>query len=199
MAMRRVLFFRPEGDGSGSGSGGGEGSGEGSGTSTTGTPQEGDGGTQEGSGGSQELTTELERTRREAAKYRTERNDLQKRVEELEGAGKSEVEKLTGQVTEKDKRLSEVESENRRLRAMVLAPTVGIAPAAAGDAAALLDWTQIEDPSSEDQVSKALKELVKSKPYLGGNVREGADGGAGGSREGAADMNSLIRGAAGRG
>lgn len=196
MKAHRLLFL-PEEDPGGT-SGGSEGSGEGAGTSTQ-EPQEGTKGTQDGSSGSQEPTQELERARREAAKYRTERNDLQKRVSELEGAGKSEVEKLTGNMTTLTETNSRLADENRRLRAQALAPSAGIAQAAASDAASLLDWSQIEDPADSSQVAKALKDLVKEKPYLAGNVRDGADGGSGGSREEKGDMNSLIRGAAGRG
>ena len=43
---------------------------------------------------SHEPNPELSRIRQEAAKYRTERNELKKRLEELEGAGKTEIEKL---------------------------------------------------------------------------------------------------------
>jgi DNA repair exonuclease SbcCD ATPase subunit len=162
--------------------------------STSPAPQEG---TQEESQGDT-ANPELSRIRQEAAKYRTERNELKKRLEELEGAGKTEVEKLTGKVSEYERTLGSLEDTNRRLRAQVLGSKVGITPEARADAAALLDWSSIEDPNSDDQVESALKKLVKEKPYLSGKTNSGVDAGRGGSRETGQDMNSLLRSAAGR-
>lgn len=147
---------------------------------------------------SQEPNPELSRLRQEAAKYRTERNDLKKRLEELEGAGKTEIEKLTGKMSDYERNLASLEDTNRRLRAQVLGAKVGIASEARADAAALLDWSNIEDPNSDDQVESALKKLVKEKPYLSGKSSSGVDAGRGGSRETGQDMNSLLRSAAGR-
>lgn len=156
-------------------------------------PQEGTQETQEDPAG-----RELSRLRSEAAKYRTERNALQKKIEELEGAGKTEVEKLSGKVSETELRLAELADTNRRLRAQVLGAKVGIAPEARADAAALLDWSSLDDPDSDDEVESALKKLVKAKPYLSGKSSSGVDAGRGGSRDTGQDMNSLLRVAAGR-
>jgi predicted RNase H-like nuclease (RuvC/YqgF family) len=165
--------------------------------STSPAPQEG---TQESleDTASQESNPELGRLRQEAAKYRTERNDLKKRLEELEGAGKTEVEKLTGKVSEYERTLDSLEDSNRRLRAQVIGAKVGIASEARADAAALLDWSAISDPNSDEEVESALKKLVKAKPYLSGKSNSGVDAGRGGSRETSQDMNSLLRSAAGR-
>ena len=156
-------------------------------------PQEGTQDTQE-----DPASRELSRLRSEAAKYRTERNSLQKRIEELEGAGKTEVEKLSSKVSENEMALADARDENRRLRAQVLGAKVGIAPEARSDAAALLDWSAISDPDSDDEVESALKKLVKAKPYLSGKSSSGVDAGRGGSRSTGQDMNSLLRVAAGR-
>jgi DNA repair exonuclease SbcCD ATPase subunit len=152
--------------------------------STSPAPQEG---TQVESQGDT-ANPELSRIRQEAAKYRTERNELKKRLEELEGAGKTEVEKLTGKVSEYERSLGSLEDTNRRLRAQVLGSKVGITPEARADAAALLDWSSIEDPNSDDQVESALKKLVKEKPYLSGKTNSGVDAGRGGSRETGQDI-----------
>jgi hypothetical protein len=102
------------------------------------------------------------------------------------------VDKLTESRTEDQQRI-------RELSARVLAPQAGIAdPRAAADAASLLDWKDL-DPTDETSVLKALKDLVKDRPYLAGNVGGGADGGQGGSRgQETSDMNVRIRQAAGR-
>jgi hypothetical protein len=144
--------------------------------------------------------SELEKANAEAAKRRRELRDLEKKVAELEGKDKTEAERLQGERDTAAKERDETLAENRALKARVLAPTAGITdPKAAADAATLLDWSKIEDPSDDSQVSQALTDLVKDKPYLAGNVAGGSDGGAGGSRgQGGEGMNELIRGASGR-
>ena len=89
--------------------------------------------------------------------------------------------------------------KNRNLRAQVIAGNLGIAAEARSDVAVLLDWDSVDDPEDDKQLERALKALVKEKPFLLGG-RDGADGGAGGSRDRTkTDMNSLIRAGAGRG
>lgn len=142
----------------------------------------------------------LKEARKEAAKYRTDLRNAQKKIEELEGASKTELEKATDAKAKSEERASTLESDNRNLRARIIGGTVGIDPAARGDAALLLDWSKIEDPTDDDQVESALRDLVKDRPYLLGNVRGGGDGGAGGTRDSSeTDMNTLIRAGSGRG
>jgi hypothetical protein len=142
--------------------------------------------------------SELEKVRKEAAKYRTERNAAQKRAEELEKAQLTDQEKLAKERDELKGSTSTLEKENRALRVRVLAEGVGIIRDARSDAARLLDWDSIEDPSDDSQVEKALEKMVKERPYLLGTTG-GADGGSGGSRQaGSFDMNREIRKAAGR-
>lgn len=142
---------------------------------------------------------ELQKVNREAAKYRRERNDLQNRLKQFEDAEKTDIERLTGEVKALTDKLTVSETRERDLRVQVMAARVGIAPDAQADAAKLLDWSKIDDPSSDALVEDALKELAKEKPYLRGGVRHGADGGAGGDgRTPAAGMNDQIRRAAGR-
>lgn len=194
-----LILFRPEGDGGSGDGGGGEGGGSGSGS-------EGAGGQGPGNGGGQDPTPEalqrdLTETRKEAAKYRTERNAAQKRIEELEGSSKSELEKAHDRAKQAEEGLTTAGQEMRLLRARLVAPLAGITdPNAARDAATLLDWSKIEDSSDESALQKALTDLVKERPYLVGKVAGGGDGGEGGGRGAdSPDMNSLIREAAGRG
>lgn len=144
--------------------------------------------------------SELDKANADAAKRRRELREAQKRVEELEAKDKTEAERLQADRDKASQERDTAVSENRMLRARVLAPTAGIADAkAAADAATLLDWSKIEDPSDDSQVEQALVDLVKDRPYLAGNVAGGSDGGAGGSRgQGGAGMNQLIRDAAGK-
>jgi hypothetical protein len=142
--------------------------------------------------------SELAEARKEAAKYRVERNAAQKKADELEKAQLSDQERITKERDELKTSSSTLEKDNRSLRARLLAGDVGIVADARGDAASLLDWSKIDDPSDDDQVKKALEDLTKAKPYLLG-TGGGADGGTGGRRTaGSDDMNAQIRRAAGR-
>lgn len=198
MPMKNLIHLMPEGDGgSGDGGSGGDG-GDGAGSGGNGSQEDnGDGGS--GSGGDGKPDPELKRARDEAAKFRRELRESQKRVEELEGAGKTEVEKLTTNVTsvtqERDTALTRV----RELTVQVVAGRVGIAQEARADAARLLPTDAVSDWEDEAQVEAALRELVKTKPYLVGKTAGGGDGGEGGNRDEPMDMNARIREAAGRG
>lgn len=199
MPYKHFIHFRPD-DGTG-GQGGGDGGGDGKGT---GAPAD-EGQAPDAKQVQETLAArerELSEVRGEAAKRRTENATLQKRIEELEGAGKTEAEKKDTAITDLTTKTGTLEATNRALRVRVLAGQAGISdPKAAEDAASLLDWSKVDDSESETSVVKALKELVKDRPYLAGSIGGGADGGEGGGGErgsGSSDMNQLIREAAGR-
>lgn len=198
---KRQLFLYDGDEGS---SGGGSGTGEGG----EGTGEEGTGGTGD-QGGSQGSTgtgqpevvprSELAKANAEAAKYRRERADLQKRLEELEGQGKTQLEQAQDRNKSLEGSLVQAQNTNRSLRAQIVAGQVGIASEAQEDAVRLLDWDKVTDPESPSAIKLALEELVKEKPYLMGNVPGGADGGAGRERQQEGhSMNDLLRAAAGR-
>jgi hypothetical protein len=155
-----------------------------------------------GQGGGSDLIprSELSKANKEAQKYRTELREVQAKLKEFEDLGKTEQEKLTARATDLESRLEDREIELAEYRVRVLAPEAGITRDAAKDAFALLDLDRITDPNDDEQLLEALKDLVKTRPYLRG-TREGADGGAGstGSEDFGSDMNRLIRQAAGRG
>ena len=192
MKLKDTLLFQ-DAEGSGSSSGEEKGTGDGNQEVTPPEPPEGTGKSTDGA----QDTSEISKLRKEAAGYRRERNDLKKRVEELEGASKTEMEKLQEKTETSEKSLATANERIRNLQVQALAPQAGISVEAASDAAALLDWSKVSDPEDPESVKKALQELVKAKPYLAGKIREGADGGQGGSRKGAESMNDQIRAAAG--
>jgi hypothetical protein len=167
-----------------------------------GDPEPGD--AQEGTpgpGGQDDLVprSELSKANREAAKYRKERNELQTRLASIEESEKTEVQKAKDRATALEESLKTEKQQNRELRVQVLATRVGVVREARSDAARLLDWDAIRDPDDEAEVEEALRDLVKEKPFLLGNVPGGADAGAGGTRDsGSQDMNALLRQAAGR-
>jgi hypothetical protein len=126
---------------------------------------------------------------------------LQERVEKLEGAAKTETEKLTERVTKAEQTLGEKDARIRTMQVRILAPQAGIQdPKAAEDAASLLDWSAVKDPEKEDSIIDALKDLVKDRPYLIGNIGGRSDGGEGGGSRSTetSDMNRSIREMAGR-
>lgn len=154
-----------------------------------------------GPGGQDDLVprSELSKANREAAKYRKERNELQQRLADIEEAEKTEAQKERDRATSLEDSLKMEKQTNRDLRVQVLASKVGVVREARSDAARLLDWDAIRDPDDAAEVEQALRDLVKEKPFLLGNVPGGADGGAGGERDsGSQDMNALLRAAAGR-
>lgn len=196
--MRNRSLFSLE-TGTGAGDEGSGGTGEGSGSPTPGS-QEGSAGSQEGTGeGDRHVpASELTKVRNEAANYRTQLRDAQKKIEELEGEKKGDIEKLSDRLGKLEGDNKTLVDTNRALRVQVLASKVGIIPEARSDAARLLDWGSVKDPDSDSDVEKALRELVKEKTFLLGKVPGGSDGGAGGTDRGSGDMNSLLRQAAGR-
>lgn len=197
MADRLLRPFYEAGTGTGDDGKGGNGGGSQEDTSTDAPGGQGTG--QESVPKDQMVpASELESVRKEAAKYRTERNAAQKKADELEKAQLSDAEKVQKERDELKTGSTALEKANRELRVRVIAEDVGIVKAARADAAQLLDWGQIEDPTDDDQVKKALEDLTKDRPYLLG-TGGGADGGEGGGRAaGSGDMNQMIRQAAGR-
>src|SRR5688500_4677792 len=141
MLIDLLRFEGDSGGGSGTSSSGGTG-GEGSGTTTPPEPQEGTPDPQDGLG---EGDDRVKRANAEAAKYRRELRAAQERLEQLENAGKSELEKKDAAVTKAQERVSGLERRTRQLSVRVLASQAGIvSDEAAIDAARLLDWDSIE-------------------------------------------------------
>ena len=131
-----------------------------------------------------EVTTETEpktydesyvrELRSEAAKHRTERNEARKRVEELdskvkgfEDANKSELQKLADDKARLEQELAardrDVTEREVKVRVTSAAAKLNIVDPDA--AYLLLDLASIDAEDSQG-VTKALKALVKEKPYL---------------------------------
>lgn len=137
--------------------------------------------------------TELQKVNREAAKYRTKLREAEEKLKQIEDEGKSEFEKAQERLTALQTENQTLRSQAQHLQVTVLAGRVGITESAREDAARLLDWDAITDPTDAREIEKALKELVKDRPYLLGRVAGGADGGAGGGTQ-SLSMNDLLRG-----
>lgn len=145
-------------------------------------------------------------TPEDARKLRSEARSLRQRLKAAEDkltaretADLTEQQKLEREKTTLEAERDQLATDNRNLRAEIAAAKVGIRTEALGDAVKLLDWSEIDDPTSQKQVETALKQLVKDKPYLSGRP-DGLDGGNGRqqAQQAQGSMNEIIRRAAGR-
>jgi len=172
-----------------------EGTGDG-GTGSSGAQGGGEGaGTQGGSGGESNLSTEdARKLRSEARNLRTRLKEAEEERDRLKAGTQSDIEKATGQVETLTTRNKDLEAQNQNLRAQVAAGRVGIIDPEI--AASLVDWNDADD---DQALEKQMRNILKARPYLAGNVAGGADGGAGGSGGGksgegdSTDMNTLLR------
>lgn len=112
--------------------------------------------------------------RGEAAKHRTEKNTLKKQVEDLdaklrglEDAGKSELEKVTGEKVRLERELADKEREvaEREVKAQVFAAAAKLNIVDPDMAYLALDLASL-DPDDPKAVQRALIALAKEKPYL---------------------------------
>lgn len=177
------------------------------GTAGNGTQQPPESGTQTGqtdgtSGGAAEDTAALRKAIKEE---RDARKAAEARLKAIEESTLPEAEKTA-------RRLTELEAENERLAAALVERDVQqeVTKAAAKlgvvdtDVVLILlresDSIDFDNEGKPINVEAAIKDLVKTKPYLVRNGAAGADAGAG-TRAGAAPgggMNDVIRRAAGR-
>lgn len=186
------LLLHPDGEG------GGEGGGSSQEEEAT-APPEGEAETQGGSGDGQTQmvpASEAQEARKEAKNLRQRMKAIEKERDELKGAQMSDAEKTTEERDKLREQAKTLAESNRTLRVQVLSSKVGIIDPEA--ASALLDWSKITDPEDDAEVEQALREMVKEKTYLAGNVAGGGDGGAGGGSGEVVDMNQALRRAAGR-
>lgn len=143
----------------------------------------------------------LKSARKEAAEYRKRATAAEARLKELDDAGKSEVERLTGRVTELEGATGQADQTIRGLRLQLAvvntAAEVGVRDTET--ALALIDKDQIgwDDDGNVDgkTVVKALTDLVTRKPFLAGGRSIDAGAGGPGTTGAPTDMNSILRAA----
>lgn len=138
------------------------------------------------------LRAELRNVRKEAAEYRT-------KLKEREDADLTDRQKLERDLTTERAAREQAETLARNLHVQIEAVKLGVRADAVDLVVSAIDWTSIEDASDAKQVAKAIRDVVKDRPYLSSRP-EGLQGGSGRGtgRQGASDMNSIIRAAAGR-
>lgn len=120
---------------------------------------------------------------------------VEKERDELKNAGLSEQEKREQDERERKERESGLAKTNRNLRVQLAAARLNIVDPEA--VSLLLDWDTVENPDDPKAVERAIKELVKDREYL---IADNDAGGGAGRKAPVPgeDMDSLIRGAAGR-
>lgn len=112
---------------------------------------------------------EIEKLRREAAKYRTKASDLEplaRRAQELEDAQKSEAQRLGEQLTAAQDRFKAVQQRAVRAEVRALAAAEFADP---DDAHAFLDldgFVSDDGDIDTDGIRSGLAELLKRKPHL---------------------------------
>ncbi|WP_109000773.1 phage scaffolding protein [Streptomyces rishiriensis] len=112
---------------------------------------------------------EIEKLRREAAKYRTKAGELEplaRKAQELEDAQKSEQERLTEQLTAVQERVKAAQARAVRSEVRALAAAGFADP---DDAHAFLDLDSFVDADGEidaDGIRASLDDLLKRKPHL---------------------------------
>jgi len=165
------------------------------GTSTESETQQPQAGTESESGTQDDA--ELKRARSEAAKYRKSLREAQAQLEQLQNAGKSEEEQRNAELTKATSTIGELTNQVRRLTVENIAAKLDVVDPE--DVARLLDWDELDDVDDRKAVERAIKALIKEKPYLAGQARpEGnADSRSRGGTPDGSDMNALLRQKAG--
>lgn len=150
----------------------------------------------------EQAQAELERTRREAANYRTRLREAEAKVRAHEDAQLSEMERAQREAREAAQREREAREELKAVRTRTeierAATKLGIVDADA--AARLLDQGTLDfdERGALKNVEAVLRDLVRERPYLLATRRPGADAGSGRNQDAPVDMNTLIRRAGGR-
>lgn len=140
--------------------------------------------------------------RREAARYRTERNGLQQQVQQFQQQGMTEAERLQAERDAAVERANALEAQARQasLQAAVTAEATALGFHSPTLALRLLDESDVlDDEGKPKNVKAALQAVLKDNPYL---AKRSSTADAGEGRGKPADtrsMSALIRAAAGRG
>ncbi len=125
-----------------------QGSGAGAASTSTGQAPEGD-------LSPEELRAQLKEARREAAKHRTEKNEVEKKLKVFEDAQLTESDRIKKEAEEAKAALAQAKAEARNAKIEAAATKLGFHDPA--DALVIGDAEDIET---------ALQELAKKKPYL---------------------------------
>lgn len=167
---------------------------------TTITAQEADGGAQDGAG-DETLSLSPEDARKLRSENRSMRQrlkDAERKLSDLETKDLTEKQRVERDLTSARAELEQAETRARNAEVKLAAAKLGVRTDAVDLVVSAIAWDAIEDATDSKQVERAIRDLVKDRPYLSTRP-EGLDGGKGrGSGQGELDMSTLIRRAAGR-
>lgn len=141
---------------------------------------------------------EANKAAKEAARYRTERNQFREQVQTFQRQNESEQERAEREANEARERLEALQRENRELKVgqQVTKAAEGAKALNPATVAALIgNRVETDEAGNPTNLQELLTELRTSDPYL--FKRADADAGAGRGQGGAvgSTMNDLIRGA----
>lgn len=116
------------------------------------------------------LQKELKALRRENAKWRTQLRAKEEQEQERAKAEMTETERLKAELVEAQEARTRAETERRAIavRSQVISAAAKAGFADPEDAYRMLDTLDVDDDGRVDGLDKALKELLKAKPYLAG-------------------------------
>lgn len=136
--------------------------------------------------------------REQAARYRTERNQYETKVQEFQRAQESDQERLAREQQEREERLQALERENRDLKVNTKVETAAKAARAHNPATVvrmLAGQVELDEKGEPKNLQDLLTSLKETDPYLFKRQNQNAGDGQGDGEEATvSDMNSLIRG-----
>lgn len=156
------------------------------------------------------LTKDLEAARKNAAKYRVERNEKLKDAEQRAAAAEAEAEKWKGEHSKIAKKLEslpnelgaevdrlkgELRTRDHRAKFGDLAREAKVRPDALGDLWDLSGYRAEADEIDEDAMRAAITKAVETRPYLldGEAVKPAPKAGPAGGKGGKADTPGIFR------
>lgn len=144
---------------------------------------------------------DAEEARKEAARYRTERNQFQSQAQQFQQANETAEQRAQREQQERDEQFQRLQQENRDLKAGTAVKTLADNAKAFnpdtvyGLIKGRLQYGEDGMPTNADTL---IQELRQSDPYLFKRANADAGEGQGGEGNPAPSMNDAIRAAAGR-
>lgn len=164
---------------------------------TANKPPEGTDGDPGGADDDQGTDDGARKARREARALRERLKAAEAELDTHRKATETETQRVTRELEGERAKTEQLETRVRELGVMVQATRLGVRPEAADVVAGLIDWTEV-DATDDADVAKAIKAILKQKPFLASGS-EGLNGGEGrGAGGGDGTPNDLIRRLAGR-
>lgn len=166
---------------------------------TTTTAPAADGGAQDGADdANQSLSPEdARKLRSENRSMRQRLKDAEQKLADLETKDLTEKQRVERDLTAARAELEQSRAAARNAEVKLAAAKLGVRTDAVDLVVSAIDWSSVDDAADSKQVERAIRDLVKDRPYLSARP-EGLDGGKRGNNQGESDMSSLIRRAAGR-